>query len=114
MGFSNIFVFIAGDIYLKHLQAITVVVSISSAIPDASLPITFAVAGAIMTMSAFAASETCSTENSKSLSKVSTRHLFPVRVSNVIGFIKLHAFRVINTCTSAPSFLSALASEAVL
>lgn len=87
----------AGEIIFLHLQAITVVVSISSAIPFASFPITFAEAGAISTTSAFFASETCSTLNWKFLSNVSIRHLFPVSVSNVIGFIKLVAFCVINT-----------------
>jgi len=53
----------AGEIIFLHLHAITVVVSISSAIPFASFPITFADAGAIRTTSAFFASETCSTLN---------------------------------------------------
>ena len=97
IGFSYIFVFMAGEIIFLHLQAITVVVSISSAIPFAIFPITFAEAGAISTTSAFFASETCSTLNWKFLSNVSIRHLFPVSVSNVIGFIKLVAFCVINT-----------------
>ena len=46
---------------LRSLQAMTVVVSISSAIPWASFPITLALAGAIITTSAFFAMETCST-----------------------------------------------------
>ena len=91
-----------------------VVVSISSAIPCASLPITFALAGAIITTSACFAMETCSTLNWKFLSKVSTRHLFPVRVSKVIGLIKFVAFCVISTCTCAWSFFSALARYAIL
>ena len=44
--------FIAGATSFLHGQAITVVVSISSAMPFAILPITFAEAGAIMTTSA--------------------------------------------------------------
>ena len=52
--------FIAGAISTGARVASTVVVSISSAIPQASLPITFAVAGAITMISAFFASEICS------------------------------------------------------
>ena len=83
MGFSNILVFMAGAMIFLHLQAITVVVSMSSAMPWAILPITSALAGAIITTSACFASDTCSTLNSKFRSKVSTRHLLPVSVSNV-------------------------------
>ena len=90
-------VFIAGDMILWHLAAIIVVVSISSAIPFAILPITLALAGATINTSAAFANETCSTLNSKFLSKVSTRHLFPVRVSKVMGLIKFVAFFVIIT-----------------
>ena len=114
MGFSNIFVFIAGAMIFLHLHAITVVVSISSAIPPAIFPITFALAGASMTTSAFFANDTCSTLYWKFRSNVSTRHLFPVSVSNVIGLIKFVAFCVISTCTSASSFFNALASDAIL
>ena len=101
IGFSYMFVFIAGAINFLHLHAITVVVSISSAMPWATFPITLALAGAIITISAFFARDTCSTLYSKLRSNVSTRHLFPVSVSNVIGLIKLTAFFVISTCTSA-------------
>jgi hypothetical protein len=45
-----------------HLHAITVVVSMSSAIPLAIFPITLAEAGATRTTSARFASATCSTE----------------------------------------------------
>ena len=107
-------VFMAGAMIFLHLQAITVVVSMSSAMPWAILPITSALAGAIITTSACFASDTCSTLNSKFRSKVSTRHLLPVSVSNVIGLIKFTAFCVISTCTSACSFFSALARYAVL
>ena len=54
-------VFIAGERYIGHVQAITVVVSISSAIPFAILPMQLAVAGAISTISAFLAREMCFT-----------------------------------------------------
>ena len=94
-------VFIAGEMILWQRQAMIVVVSISSARPFAILPMTLALAGAIITTSAFFAIETCSTWNWKFRSKVSTRHLFPVRVSKVIGLMKFVAFCVISTCTSA-------------
>ena len=51
----------AGEIITGHLHAITVVVSISSAIPFAILPITFADAGAIINASALSARELCAT-----------------------------------------------------
>ncbi len=51
----------AGAINFLQVLAITVVVSISSAIPLAIFPITFAVAGAIITTSAFFAIAICST-----------------------------------------------------
>ena len=66
---------IAGDIILGHLAAIIVVVSISSAIPPAIFPITLALAGATIKISACLANDTCSTLNSKLRSNVSTRHL---------------------------------------
>ena len=96
-------VFIAGTTYLGQRAARNVVVSMSSQIPHAHLAITSADAGAIMNRSAFFASETCFTSNSKSLSKVSVMHLFPDRVSNVSGSTKCFAFGVMMTCTSAPA-----------
>jgi len=64
--------------------------------------------------SAFFASEIWVTSNLKSRSKVSTMHLWPVRVSNVIGVMNWVAFRVITTSTEAWSFTSAEASAAAL
>jgi len=107
-------VFIAGEIILWHLHAIIVVVSMSSAIPFAIFPITFALAGATINMSACFARDTCSTLNSKFLSNVSTRHLLPVKVSKVIGLIKFVAFFVIITWTFAPFFTRLLARFAIL
>ena len=97
IGLLYILVFIAGAIILGQLQARAVVVSISSAIPQASFAITFAVAGAIISKSAFFARETCSTLYSKFLSKVSTMHLCFVSVSKVNGVINSQAFLVIIT-----------------
>ena len=101
MGFSYIWVFIAGEIRTGAVLAMTVVVSISSAMPPAIFPITFAEAGAISITSAFFARLTWVTSNWKFRSKVSTRHLFPVSVSKVMGLIKFVAFCVISTWTSA-------------
>ena len=53
--------FVAGAAIFGHRQAKTVVVSMSSAIPWASFAITLAVAGAMITASAFFASAICST-----------------------------------------------------
>ena len=114
MGFKNIFVFIAGEIKIGQRHAITVVVSMSSAMPFAILPMTFALAGAMSTMSARFASATCSTLYWKLRSNVSMRHLLPVKVSNVMGLIKFVAFCVISTVISACCFFSILASPAIL
>ena len=40
--------------------------------------------------------------------------IFPVSVSKVIGLIKLQAFSVIRTCTSAPVLTRRLARDAIL
>ena len=114
ISFSNMPVFIAGDMIFGHLHAKIVVVSISSAIPCAIFAITFAEAGATKKTSAFFAIAMCSTEKEKFRSNVSTRHLFPVNVSNVIGLINCVAFCVIITSTSACNFFNALARPAIL
>ena len=59
-GFSYIFVFIAGATRTFALVAMMVVESISSAMPFASFPIIFAVAGAITITSASLARDICS------------------------------------------------------
>ena len=96
-GFSYIRVFMAGAISFGQVHASRVVVSISSAIPCASLAATFAVAGATIARSAAFASSTCATSYRKFLSKVSVRHLLPVSVSNVIGLMMFIAFFVMIT-----------------
>ena len=104
----------AGEIIFLQGQARTVVVSISSAMPFAIFPMTLAEAGATSTTSARFARATCSTLYWKFRSKVSTRHLFPVSSSKVSGVINSVAFRVISTCTSAPSFFSIRARFTIL
>ena len=71
IGFSYILVFIAGAINTFAFVAITVVVSISSAIPFAILPITLAVAGAIKNTSALLARDICSTSQVLGSSNIS-------------------------------------------
>ena len=114
MGFSYILVFIAGATILGASLARMVVVSMSSAMPWASLAITLAVAGATRMASAAWAREMCCTWNSKFRSKVSVIHLCPVRVSKVMGLIKFTACSVMITRTSAPAFISRLARAALL
>ena len=114
MGFSSIPVFMAGLTSLGQRAASTTVVSISSAMPCAIFAITLAVAGAIRIRSAALAVSIWVTSNLKSRSKVSTMHFCPVRVSKVMGVIKLVAFLVMITRTSAPVLRRALATLAIL
>jgi len=74
------FTFMAGQMRTGALVAMTVVVSRSSAIPPAILPITLAVAGASRTRSALSASDTCPISHSPVSWKVSTATALPVRV----------------------------------
>ena len=104
----------AGDTIFLQGHAMTVVVNISSAMPFAILPITLAEAGATRTTSARFASATCSTLYWKLRSKVSTRHLCPVRLSKVMGLMNCVAFCVISTSTSQCCFNSIRATLAIL
>ena len=99
---------------MGQAAARNVVVSMSSASPFASFAIVSALAGATMKTDAAFARETWETLNSKLRSKVSTRHLCPVRVSKVIGLIMFTALGVIITRTSAPALTSILARDAAL
>ncbi len=106
-GFSYMWVFMAGAMSLGQVQAKTVVVSMSSARPWASLAHTLAVAGAIITKSVRSARAMCSTWWTKFRSKVSTITLLPVSCSKVKGAMNSVAFRVITTSTLAWSFTRA-------
>lgn len=114
MGFSNIFVFIAGAMIFLHLHAITVVVSISSAIPPANLPDHI---------------RTCRCEHDNiclfrqrymlhTILKIPVKRINQTFISRQRlkrdRLIKFVAFCVISTCTSASSFFNALASDAIL
>ena len=82
-----ILVFMAGAIITGAVVAITVVVSMSSAMPDAILPMKFAVAGATRNRSASLASDICSTSKCLSLSNISFTTRLPLMVSSVSGVI---------------------------
>ena len=107
-------VFIAGEKSTGAFVAMMVVVSMSSQMPLATLPITLAVQGATRKRSPRLASDTCFTSKLKLRSKVSTMHLLFVNVSNVIGVMKCVAFCVMITCTSAFNFTSIDARLAIL
>ena len=99
-------VFIAGASTMGALVAKSVVVSMSSAMPQASLAIRLAVAGATSITSAFCAREMCLTSQDSVRAKVSTHTGRALRVSKVSGATSLVAFCVMMTSTSAPSFFS--------
>ncbi len=107
-------VFIAGASKIGALVASRVVVSISSATPQASLAMRFAVAGAITKSCAFLASSTCSTSQRSGRAKVSVITGRPLSVSKVSGATNCAAFFVITTSISAPSFLSRETTSAAL
>ena len=107
-------VFMAGAMSLGHLQARTVVVSMSSARPWASLAHTLAVAGAMSTRSVRWARAMCSTWWEKLRSKVSTMVRRPVSCSKVRGVTNLVACSVITTSTWQCCLTRAEASAAAL
>ena len=104
----------AGATSLGAREASTVVVSISSARPWASLAMTLAVAGAMRITSAALARDTWATSYWKFRSKVSTMQRWLVRVSKVRGVMNCVAFSVMMTCTSAPALRRADATFAIL
>ena len=87
----------AGATSFLHLAASTVVVSISSACPWASLAITLAVAGAMSIKSAALAREMWATSYWKFRSKVSTTQRLLVSTSKVSGVMNSVAFFVMMT-----------------
>ncbi len=70
-GFCSMAVFMAGAMIFLQVAARKVVVSISSAIPPANLPMMLALAGATTNRSAPVLSEMCLTSQENSRSKVS-------------------------------------------
>ena len=91
---------------MGHFNARQVVVSISSAMPSASFAMTLAVAGATTHISAFFASEICSTSHCLSVSNISTTTLLADKVSKLKGETNSVAWLVIMTSTPAPSFFN--------
>ena len=114
MGFSSMWVFMAGATSLGQVAANVTVVSMSSAWPWANLAITLAVAGAMSIKSAALARLIWATSYWKLRSNVSTWQRRRVSVSNTSGEINSVAFFVIRTCTSAPSLTSACATLGIL
>ena len=93
-GFSYMFVFMAGATTMGARVAMTVVVSMSSATPAATLPRKLALAGATRNTSARLASAMCSTSHWLGRSNMSTTAGFPVKVSMVLRVMKFRALRV--------------------
>ena len=105
---------IAGAMRIGARVASAVQVRRSSAIPCASLAMTFAVAGAITRVSAISASETCSIENGLERSNISMATGCPVRARNVAGVTSFEALSVITVCTETPACVRRLARSAAL
>ncbi|MBA7670284.1 hypothetical protein ES703_78429 [subsurface metagenome] len=104
----------AGARITGALVASTVQVSISSAIPTASLAITLAVAGAIVTTSAASAKAMCPMPDSKVWSNISVTTGLPVRLRRVSGATNSVADSVMITSTLAPAWVNLLAMSAAL
>jgi len=112
--FSYMFVFIDGQIMTGQVTARRKVLSASSAIPPASFPIIFAVAGATTTASASFAHSMCLIEELPPFSKRSVHTGLPERASNVSEPTKAEAFFVMMTLAPASCFLISLRSSALL
>jgi hypothetical protein len=101
------FTFIAGQINNGHLRAMTTVLSRSSAIPLAILPIVLAVAGAITATSAPSAKEMCSTDGRVRSPHIVVRTGVPLSVAKVNGVTNCMAAWVMTALT----LISALNQE---
>ncbi len=86
----------------------------SSAIPFASFPIIFAVAGAIITASVCLAQSICFMDASELFSKRLEQTISPDNTSKVSGPTNAPAFSVMITLTFAPCFLRSLKSSTLL
>ncbi len=93
-------VFIAGAIKRGALMVIATQVTGSSASPAASLPIIFAVAGAITMTCAHWAREICAISHCPSLANISLQTGRCVKTSNVKGVTNFSAHAVMTTDTS--------------
>ena len=98
-------VFIAGQITTGAFVAISVVESMSSAMPKAYLPTMLAVAGHTKNKSAFFAREMCSTSQWSARRNISVTTGRLESVSNVSGETNSVACSVMMTSTFAPNFL---------
>ena len=106
--------FIAGAMTTGAVVAMTVVVSISSAMPPAIFPMMLAVAGAMTNTSAHWARAMCSTLNSGISLNMDTATGLPEISRIVSGVINSVACSVIMHLTSAPRLRSMLAISAAL
>lgn len=114
-GCSHICVFMAGATNSGlPLNDSSSVLSASSPMPDASLPIMLAVAGATTMASPQSLREMCSVEWSLAGENRSEYSLLPDTVSNVSGVTNSSAWLVATHCTSCPAFTSSLASNGAL
>ena len=104
----------AGATSSGALDATTVVVKGSSAIPMASLAMVWTVAGATTMTSACRASSTCSTAYSESASKASVTTGRWVRLRKASGVTNCVAPRLIMVSTNAPACVSLLARSRAL
>ena len=107
-------VFIAGAKTTFAFVAIIVVVNISSAIPFATFPNTFAVHGATSIKSAFCANDICWISHAFGSANISVTTIFWLIDWKVNGFTNLEALSVIITCTSMSLFLKALITSNAL
>jgi len=97
-----------GAMSMGDLLASTVAHSISSAMPEASLAMLLAVAGAMAIISAVA-NDICSTSDSELRVNILVITGLPVMVWNVRGAMNLVAASVIITSTFAPDWVNWLA-----
>ncbi len=107
-------VFMDGTKSTGALVAVMVVVSMSSAMPLATLPMMSAVAGAMMKRSARLAKAMCSTSHLLIFANISTVTSLPESSPKVMGVTNFAALAVMMQCTSAPFWRSWLTRPAAL
>ena len=95
MGLSYMLLFMAGAMSTGAVVAMTIVVRKLSAIPPATLPIVFAVAGAMMTISALALTSMWSIVASVMGANISVRVIFSDKVVKLRGVTNSVAARLI-------------------
>ncbi len=114
MPFSHMFTFMAGARMTGALVASTEQVSMSSAMPAASLAMTLAVAGAMTTTLARSARAMCSISNSSGASNMSVTVGRWVMLLKLRGVTNSVAHSVMTTSTLAPACVNLLARSTAL